>query len=167
MTRPNRKTIRLQTYDYSSQGAYFITCATNERTQIFSKIENGIVSPTRWGEIVQNVWRELPSRYPVVLDEIVIMPDHLHCVIFIDGKDPFANAKYFADTEYIRQRRVMLLFKVMGYWKATVTKQMRAAGFKGDVWQARFWDRVVRDEAELNRIRNYIRSNPRRWSRIR
>lgn len=163
MSHPETKPIRLQTYDYSTQGAYFLTAVTHARRRLFSTIHDGVATPTRWGQTVLDVWNELPGRYPVVLDEIAVMPDHVHCILFLSGKDPHANPGYYADKDHRRQRRVMLLFKVMGYWKSTVSKRMREAGFRGDVWGGHDWDRIVRDEAELNRIREYIRKNPIRW----
>ena len=96
-----RKSNRLKGYDYSRDGIYYVTICTRNRIKLLSTIEinggaglapalNNAVIPvlTRTGEIVDRNWNEIPRLFPnVVLDEYVIMPNHLHCILIIKSGD--------------------------------------------------------------------------------
>src|SRR5712691_7102979 len=74
----------LQSWNYSSAGAYFVTFVVKGKVRCLSTIENGRLQLIRWGEIVQNCWFELPSQFQsVILDEIVIMPNHVHAIVLL------------------------------------------------------------------------------------
>ena len=78
---------RLQGWDYSWAGAYFVTFVVKGQLCCLSTIENGKLWLSSWGETVQRCWLELPSQFQsVILDEMVIMPNHVHAVIFLTGK---------------------------------------------------------------------------------
>jgi REP element-mobilizing transposase RayT len=84
--RKNRNTVRLQEYDYRTAGGYFITICTHERACTLGNIANGIVRLSQWGETVEEEWLKTMTIRPyVVLDEYVIMPNHLHGILVIDG----------------------------------------------------------------------------------
>jgi REP element-mobilizing transposase RayT len=77
---------RLEGFDYSSEGCYFITICTNERKHIFGEISDGIMALNDAGNIVMECWNDLPNHYPnLILDEFVIMPDHVHGIMIIDN----------------------------------------------------------------------------------
>jgi REP element-mobilizing transposase RayT len=79
-----RKSIRIKDYDYSSPGAYFVTMVTKERAPIFGLIEDGRLNLSKIGEIAKLEWDRLPLHFSEIkTDEFVIMPNHIHCIIFI------------------------------------------------------------------------------------
>jgi putative transposase len=84
----HRRSIRLNGYDYSQNGAYFVTICTNNHEKIFGNVNNGKMELNEYGKIVDQYWIEIPKHYPnVILDEYIIMPYHIHGIIVINGKD--------------------------------------------------------------------------------
>jgi putative transposase len=85
---PQRKPNRLQGYNYSTPGAYFVTICAHQRFEdrsIFGHIHKGVMEKNHRAEIVESCWCELPDHYPyVTLDEFVVMPDHIHGIIWIN-----------------------------------------------------------------------------------
>src|SRR5262245_32714711 len=81
---PQRKSPRLQSYDYSQNGAYFVTICTQNRTQIFGEILNGEMALNTLGCIAQNCWVDIPTHFPNVdCDAYVVMPNHVHGIVVI------------------------------------------------------------------------------------
>lgn len=143
----NRKPNRLKNYDYSSQGAYFITICTLDRKCILSHIVGGdaLIAPqtnlTRCGEIARKNIESMPG-----IDKYVIMPNHIHLLIAIDGPMK-ASAPTISVPNLIRS------FKVL------VSKEIGQS-----IWQRSFYDHIIRDEEDyLNHLR-YIEDNPAKWS---
>jgi len=84
----HRRSIRLQDYDYSSEGAYFVTMCTQNRECLFGEIVNGEMILNEYGKIVEQCRNDLPNHYDnIALDAYVIMPDHFHGIIFIVSVD--------------------------------------------------------------------------------
>jgi hypothetical protein len=82
----NRRSIRLQGYDYSQVGGYFVTICAIGRRRIFGDVKNGEIGLSEFGEIVQSAWDDLPNHYPgLELDAFVVMPNHVHGIIVICG----------------------------------------------------------------------------------
>jgi len=83
--RKSRRSIRLKDYNYSQPGGYFLTIVTFRREHLFGEIVDGEIQFNNAGKVVLNVWQKLPERYPnVVLDEMVVMPNHFHGIAFIN-----------------------------------------------------------------------------------
>lgn len=147
---PDRKHTRLRGYDYTSHGAYFITVVTQDRQRILAAIGGGIASPTTLGDAVRRSWLTLPALFPgLTLDEFVLMPDHVHGIVFLDGSGVslprvVQSFKSFTTREYL----------------AMVSRDERVST---RLWQRDYFDRVIRDERELDAVREYIRANPARW----
>lgn len=81
----HRQTVRLKHYDYRQAGAYFVTICTYQRLCVFGDVINGVMQLSQSGEIVKTVWHELPLYYRnVTLDQFVVMPNHIHGIIFLD-----------------------------------------------------------------------------------
>ena len=81
----NRQSIRLQDHDYSSPGEYFITICTQNRECLFGDVVNGKMVLNECGKIAEKFWYQIPDRYKnVVLDAIVVMPNHIHGIIGIE-----------------------------------------------------------------------------------
>ena len=78
----HRRSIRLEDYDYSQEGAYFVTICTHERVEVFGEIRNNDLHINERGEIVQAMWNTLPRRFlGIELDHFVVMPNHIHGII--------------------------------------------------------------------------------------
>jgi len=114
----HRRSIRLQGYDYSQSGAYFITTCTQNRECLFGEIHNGKMYLNEYGEIAKKCWVEIPKHHQnVQLDEYVIMPNHIHGIVVIN--EPAVGAIHELplrnELPHSReQRRKMLLPKIIG-----------------------------------------------------
>jgi REP element-mobilizing transposase RayT len=144
-TYPQRKTIRLPGYDYASAGHYFVTIVTANRELLFKD--------ERYRGIGDNAWRWLAEhRAYVEIDEYVVMPNHLHGIVILR-----TNAR--------GDRTPKSLSRLIGAFKTVSTKQLNELrGTPGEVlWQRSFHERIIRNERELNAIRQYIIDNPAKW----
>ena len=97
---PKRKSNRLQGYDYSRNGAYFITICTHGRSEILSDINKNMYSLRPIGKIVENELRDLANRYDILIDKYVIMPNHVHMIIFIQRAEQ--SCRPYKHTEWCR-----------------------------------------------------------------
>lgn len=152
---------RLQGYDYGLSGAYFVTICTKNRIHYFGEIVETDYHPslraTTIGKIAHEYWSEIPNHFPfVMLDEFVIMPDHVHGILIFNKPD-----KHDWQPNVFGSQSRNLGSVIRGF-KASVKRYANENGIQFE-WLARYYDRVVRDEDELNRIRNYIKNNPAKW----
>lgn len=165
MTRYNRDvhhrgSIRLPGYDYSEPGAYFVTICTHERQCWFGDVKNGKLQLRSPGTIVQTTWLTLPKRFPfVVLDEFVVMPNHFRGIISLVGAQFIAPASNPTGV----MNHAPTLGECVRAFKAMSTRLIHRAGLVEFGWQQNYYEHVVRSEAELNRIREYIQYNPQKW----
>jgi len=84
---PNRHSIRYAGYEYTEPGVYFITILTHKRLSLFGMLSDGEMQLSSLGELAKSYWIGLPDRFSnVALDEFVLMPDHFHGIIIINGK---------------------------------------------------------------------------------
>ena len=152
MEYPTRKKNRLSNYDYSQNGAYFITICTENRKCLLSTIVGAIIDRpaysrlTAAGEKVEEAIRGIPVHYPNVrLEKYVIMPNHIHLLLMID-------------TLHGRSMIAPTISTVVRHMKGFAT---RSIGHR--VFQKSFHDRIIRDDAEYDMIWDYIDTNPLRW----
>ena len=152
--RPIRKQIRMPEYDYDSNGAYFITICTKDRKPILSKVSVGTtigrppdVILTKYGRTVEEAIQQIHGIYPSVhVDNYVIMPNHIHLLLFL----------------YCDDGRAMLaptVSRVVQQLKGAVTKRIGHP-----IWQSRFYDHVIRTERDYRDIYTYIDNNPAHWA---
>jgi REP element-mobilizing transposase RayT len=162
---PRRKSPRLQGYDYATRAAYFVTICTHERYHLFGEVQNGVMILDTAGEIAVARWIALPDHHPaIVVDMFVVMPNHVHAIIFIVGTTPASSAQIPSSAKH--PNPAATLGTVVGSYKSGVTRRIRQtlnAPYL-DVWQERYHDHIIRDEADLNRIREYVAANPVRWT---
>ncbi len=147
MEKKVRKKLRLNEYDYSSEGLYFITiCVDNFRLK-FGEIQDGYIVLNDLGKYVKNSWMNISIFYPnLEIHEFVIMPNHLHGIIEIwDYKDDINIGK-----------------AIKGF-KSVVTKYYREKGLGKKLWQRGFHDHIIRNQDSLSKIRTYILENPVKW----
>ena len=116
-----------------------------------------------YGAIIENQWKMIMKKYPfVVLDERMVMPNHFHAII---GFAHAVRAGLPRPHESITDRPKITLGNVMGYFKYQTTKTINAirGSERVRLWQRNYHERIIRDEEELHRIREYIRNNPEQW----
>lgn len=163
----NRHSIRIQGYDYSKPGAYFITICSFKKNCVFGKIENGKMILNELGEIVKNEWLKTPVIRPnIIIDEFVIMPNHFHGILIISDKNIGRGTMHRAPTvEKFGQPTSNSIPTIIRGFKSAVTKQIKINRDNRNfpVWQRNYYERIIRDENELNKIRNYINYNPLNW----
>lgn len=165
----HRRSIRLSGRDYSGNGFYFITICVKHRDACLCGIENGKVQLYEPGSIVSICWQNIPKRYPgVFLDEFIVMPDHFHGIIHVgavhDGmghvgavhEPPLQSGP---DVQY--DRRNMLIPKIVGWFKMNTARDInKLRNTQGKpFWQRNYYERIIRDQNELNATRRYIRDN--------
>lgn len=173
--RLHRRSVRLDGYDYSAGGAYFITICTHQREELFGNISDGFIQLTEIGQQVFECWLTLPDHHPVELDEFIVMPNHFHAILVITNRVgagrvstssssvPLPRAQ--PDTPILRNAASGSLGAIIGSFKSVATKQINllrnTPGFP--VWQRSFYEHIIRNEIALNRIRQYITDNPANW----
>ena len=171
-----RRSIRLPTYDYSQEGAYYLTICIRGRFPILGEVRKGTMIENECGSVVRAVWVSLAERYTnVATDAFVVMPNHLHGILVFgpnpDNDDAPVGAIHESplpdvdDPDWARHRRRMLLPRVVGYLKMNAAKRINLliSNTGHSLWQRDYFERVVRSEDELNRIRQYIADNPACW----
>ena len=169
----NRKQIRLRGWDYRNAGAYFVTICTHQRVCSFGQVENGRMCLSDWGQVVVKMWRAIPDHFKnVALDKFICMPNHVHVIIWILVNDPVIGVgqRHAFDLprwDVLPETGVKSgsLGAIVGSFKSAVTREindMRPHNYP-PIWQPRFHDRIIRNERELNAIRQYIENNPQNW----
>ncbi len=148
---------RLSNWDYGSNGKYFITICTDNKVPYFGPIDKPNKDHTEIGQYATLCWKSIPEHYPfVVLDEFIIMPDHIHGILCFGKK----NRAEWNPNQYGPQSQ-NLAAVIRGYKSAIKTfASIQAIDFH---WQARYFDRIIRNDQELDLVRNYILDNPRKW----
>ena len=151
---PKRKPIRIQNYDYSSPGAYFITVCTANRAKIFwhtlraDTIRPENVPLSSIGKIVEQGILQIPRHYQnVTVDKYCIMPDHIHLIVTIHAD------------ECGRMVSAPTVSTAIGSMKRWVSKQ---AG--RPIWQKSFYDHGIRNQHDYNETWEYIENNPLKYS---
>jgi len=181
----HRRSIRLQGYDYSQNGAYFITLCAQDRKPIFGKIVSGEMQLSPFGIIVRDEWlKTAEMRKNIEMDEFVVMPNHFHGIIVIDDRgwarlemngaaDLGTGTVHRAPTPIIERfgkPTSNTIPTIIRGFKAAVTKQINTIQINAGVynmperiWQKNYYEHVIRNETSLNKIREYIMSNPLNW----
>jgi putative transposase len=156
------KQYRLPYYNYASSNLYFVTICTRDRKKhLFGEIIRSEMVLSDAGQCVEESLQIIPTVTPYAsVDAFAIMPDHLHAIIAINNPN---EAKEISELEF-RVRR-QSLSNVVRNFKSAVTTKIRALHRNPAmrIWQPRFWDRIIRNERELNAIRRYIANNPIQW----
>ncbi|GBD10355.1 hypothetical protein HRbin22_02627 [Candidatus Thermoflexus japonica] len=176
-TRHRRRSIRLKGYDYTQPGAYFITICTHERAHLFGTVVDGEMWLNEAGRVAEQCWRDIPAHFPhVELDAFVVMPNHIHGILWIVGMvDPVGaknispvgavGAKYFSPLQpsSLPRGTSKTIGSIVRGFKIGVTKWFRQNTSVHTVWQRNYFEHIIRDERALNAIRRYILENPLRW----
>jgi putative transposase len=160
--RHHRRSIRLDEYDYSQNGAYFITLCTFQREHLFGEVVEGVMQLNEAGQVVEDEWKKTPVVRPyITLDAFVVMPNHFHGIFVIEG-DKEQEAP-LAGFQKVPSRSVSSIVQNL---KTVITKQVnRLRNLPSTpVWQRNYHEHIVRGLDDLDRLRRYIEGNPGKWS---
>lgn len=150
---PTRKNMRLKDYDYSQNGAYFVTtCVKAKHEILWAPVGARIARPhstsnlSNIGRIIETAILSIPEIYPnIILDKYVIMPNHIHMILLID------NGR--------AMRAPTPISTVINQFKGYATKQI---GYS--IWQKLYHDHIIRSEDDYQKIWQYIDENPVKWT---
>ena len=206
----HRQSIRLQGYDYSRAGAYFVTICVQNRSCLFGEVVGGTMQLNHAGQMVERWYFELQNKFAnIECDEFVCMPNHIHFIVVNVGSDRVGADRAGSDrvgSDRVGSDRVGAdcvgadcvgadcvgadlcvrpdfdgimtmgghtgppLHAIVQWFKTMSTnnyirgvKQHDWLPFPGKLWQRNYWEHIIRDEPELDRIRAYIRNNPAQW----
>lgn len=162
----HRKLNRLENYDYSQNGMYFITICTKNREYFFGEIKNGEIILNDTGKIIKKCWLDLPNHYKnCILDEWAIMPNHFHGIIEI-RHDIVETGFKPVPTELINKTHSLSEF-IRGFKTFSSRRINELNGKNYFQWQRSFYDHIIRNDESLNKIREYIQINPKMWEQDR
>jgi putative transposase len=162
-----RKLQRLSGFNYSTDGFYFITICIKDRIEYFGNIKDGRMVLNGFGEIVKECWFDLINHYKnIILDEFIVMPNHVHGIIIIDDGgfnkpeiDVGTGLKPVPTSELITKQHSLSEI-IRGFKTFSSRRINEIEPFR---WQRSFYDHIVRDDYDLNRIRSYIQNNTSNW----
>jgi putative transposase len=184
----HRRSIRLKGYDYAQPGAYFITTVTWQRGLLFGDIVGGEMVLNPSGRIVQNAWSDLPRHYPhVEFGAFIIMPNHVHGILVLVDDDggrggsqlpgqevspegspaskgslPTSETRPYVPSTTAKRRPLPEIIRAFKSFSAQRINALRqTAGIP--VWQRNYYEHIIRNQKEMERIASYIESNPIRW----
>lgn len=152
MPRPERRPNRLPEYDYSSNGVYFITICVKNRAKLLSEIVGGgaldapEVRLTAIGKIAEKYILSSNNIKRLSVENYVIMPDHIHMLIYIDNIDGSSKAPTPTNS---------ILSHMVGTFKRFCNREIGR-----NIWQRSFYDRVIRNEEDYKKHYMYIEGNP-------
>ena len=159
MKLPKRKPTRLKYYDYSNDGAYFITICTHNRKNILSNIVGDGVYDipqtklTEYGKTLEKYIVLINSKYDnISIDKYVIMPNHIHLIIKIENQSRIGMSQAPYPTANATIPKIISLFK-----------RYCNREFGNNIFQRSFHDHIIRDEKDYLKIWNYIDTNPQKW----
>lgn len=175
---------RLKGWDYQSPAEYFVTIDTKGMVEWFGEVKERQAVCNEIGQMARRIWMEIPNHHKnVALDDFVIMPNHLHGIVVLcchldcdvareDSLGSDANIRVATENNVksyggaTNLHNPMLSRRSLGYivrwYKGRVSFEIHKQN-PDFAWQPRFYDHIIRNDNELNRIREYIRNNPLRW----
>ncbi len=169
---PDRRSVRMRTYDYATAGIYFVTVCTHGKRCVLGRVTNDRVVLSRIGAIVDECWRAIPEHFAgVELHEFVVMPNHLHGLIILPEAPraqhavPLRNKDVLAPERSFGAMRPGELSAIVRSFKSACTKRVnrlrRTSG--RTLWQRGYYEHVVRDADDLEQLQRYIIENPLSW----
>jgi len=171
---PQRRSIRLRHWDYASPGAYFVTVCTYEHKSLLGRVADVDVLLNAFGLAVRHCLCRIPDHFPqATIDEFVVMPNHVHTIVMLNELGHNASGQGAGSSTHTCAPTATGFGKPIPESLATIVRSVKSAATRkinalrgtpgGKVWQRGYYDRVIRDEDELDNIRRYMADNPRRW----
>ena len=152
---PKRKHPRLDHYDYSTPGVYYITICTQNRRCLLSRILEGGLAPAEiqylpFGRIAKEQLFSLEERYPnLKVDQFVIMPNHIHAILIL-GEPAGASPR-------------PTISDIVCAYKSLTTRACKKVQPINKLFQTSFYEHVIRGQKDYDEIAEYIRNNPKQW----
>jgi len=184
----HRKSLHLKYYDYSKHGAYFVTICTYQNQHLFGRIRAEEMQLSSSGQMVSDVWNDLPNRFKdIKLDVSILMPNHFHGIVIINPRSgepcdhPPCKARDHQNCTEGEHKvrpykgrpngtRADSLGRIIQAFKSITTteyiKGVKLLGwptFSKKIWQRDYYERVIRNDRELDEIREYIINNVLKW----
>lgn len=166
----HRRSTRLKNYDYTAPGAYFITICTHQRECLFGEIVDREMQLNEIGQIASDEWlRSVEIRQEIEFDAWVIMPNHVHGIVVIEpvalSVGVGANGRSPLQGTMPQTMKPRSLSSFIAGFKSITTQRINIArdSPRVPVWQRNYYDRIIRNEASLQQIRQYIHNNPLSW----
>jgi putative transposase len=186
----HRRSIRVKGYDYSRDGAYFVTICAQDKKCLFGNIAGGKMELNGAGEMVRDYWIDLNNRFPnIETDLFVVMPNHFHGILSVGaglvsarpefpimenkarGNTIIRNTNARADMKPApTNANAKTLGDIICAFKSLTTneyignvKSGKFPPFEKSIWQRNYWEYIIRDDDDLDRIRKYIADNPLDW----
>jgi putative transposase len=162
----HRRSIRLATYDYDQAGAYFVTICTFERRFLLGVVVAGEMQLSAYGSIIAVCWDEIPQHFAgVELDVFVVMPNHVHGIFVLSDGVMAGRAMHASPLQSKSGARPGSVGAIVGAFKSAANRRInQMRGTPGaSVWQRNYYERIIRNDKELNGIREYIIYNPALW----
>jgi REP element-mobilizing transposase RayT len=153
---------RLEDWDYSSRGWYFVTICTKDKQCTLGRTTDGRIVLSDAGVIAETELKVVSDHYlNVMIDRFVVMPNHIHAIVVIEGTHAYfpVETRLAAYPAGVHGR----LPQIVGGYKAGVSRMCHAKGITAFAWQSRFHDHILRSNASLNAVRDYIDRNPQNW----
>jgi REP element-mobilizing transposase RayT len=160
----HRRSIRLRGYDYTAAGAYFVTICAFQRECLFGSVQAETMVVNDAGGIIEETWYRLPRRFPsIVLDECIVMPNHFHGIVLIEGGHEATSG---AAANSGAAGGVPSLGMIIRAFKSISAVEVNLViGRQGSpLWQRNYYEHILRSERDLEVIRRYITDNPRNWA---
>lgn len=156
--RYRRNSHRYPGYDYAQAGAYFVTINTHGNLHWFGTVTEGSVQLSPQGEVALEAWIALEQRFPgLLLDAHVIMPNHVHGIIML-GTDPALST----DDQTVGLIVNSFKNRVLAEWRIGA-RESGWPRYENPLWHRDYYERIVRNDAELDAYRAYFLGNPARW----
>ncbi len=176
----HRRSIRLQGYDYSQEGLYFVTICTHDRRCLFGEINDSIMALHDAGNIANECWLKIPEHFPnAILHEHIIMPNHVHGIIELTGNADVGTRQNVGTRHDVGTRHGVSLppqqnqfgkpipgslSVIINQYKSSVKRWCNKNGHEYFQWQSRFHDHIIRNEQSYQTISEYIINNPAKWN---
>ncbi|MFI4910525.1 MAG: transposase [Sedimentisphaeraceae bacterium JB056] len=176
---PQRRSVRLKDFDYSENGKYFITICSQYHFSLFGKIERHEIKLNEIGFMIQRWWLALGKRFELGIEPYIIMPNHIHGIITITSgnqiSDKSGESKIYYKSEETGENIVSPLHsrtlgQYVSWFKRMSTneyirnvKNNNWQPFHKRLWQRSFWERIIRNQRELDNMSDYIYNNPKNW----
>lgn len=156
-----RRLTRVKSYDYASQGAYFVTICTAHRVNLFGSILQDAMVPNSYGAVVQDVWQTLQDHYPHPRSlAFSLMPNHIHGILLIEyvGEEP--NTETGGSSSPHGLPEIVRAFKSFSAIRINAIRETVGR----PVWQRGYYEHIIRNERSMLRIAEYVENNPAQWT---
>ncbi|HEX2997874.1 MAG TPA: transposase [Anaerolineales bacterium] len=168
----HRHSIRIKGYDYAQPGGYFVTIVTYHRGCIFGEIVDEEMRLNELGHIADEMWRAIPEHFPnAELGAHVVMPNHVHGIIMLHTNEIgiSTNSSIFVGARHAsplppRGVKTQSLGAIVGSFKSAVTRRIGREFNTTSIWQRNYFEHIIRNHEDWDRIHRYITSNPSLWA---